>query len=392
MLAEVPNFPLALKQNTELTKNIVSMLIEPLSIPLAECWEINYPEVADYSNYSFFQENPQMATRFMQSEENKKMINFFLFRSYKLAQVLSVSYNLKCVLAHSENFLDEFFRTLEQELQEVDENEKLYNIEIIADLIINIVRLEPYATYNYLLFYNIPFLFARFLHKSKVFDLLSGLVIPSNLFFETTEDMANKYWNYYKQSDFFVELFNVAEKGGRVPKNKTRSAYKPIRIPEMSKLIVGGQMPEKLKLKAFSAAARSAVKTTVGIMVEDQKFIAADIDLVKKYLKEVKGKIQTTSKKTLGSDSRTAPNPKSRQLVRTGTLELLPDEDSIIQSMKANLPINANFNVVFTSPEKLACIEPFKVKRAEATDLSKVRKDSAKTHKTSSRKSRMSVL
>lgn len=367
------------------------MLAEPLAIPLAECWEMNYPEIADYNNSQFFQENSQMAKIFMQSEENKKWINFFLFRAYKMAQVLSVSYNLKFVLAHSENFLDEFFKSIEQELQEVDEQEKLYNVEVLADLVTNIVRLEPYAGYNYLLFYNIPFLFSRFLHKPKVFDLLTGLVVPSNMIFETTEDMSNKYWNYYKQSDFFPDLFSMVTSNIKMDSFKLKSSYKPIRIPEMSKLVVGGMMPDKLKLKAFSSATRTAFQTTAGLMVEDQKFIAADVDLVKKYLKEIKGKMAALSKDSKSSDSKKA-NPKTKQLVRTGTLELLPDEDAIIQSMKGNLPINAKYTVVFTSPDKLALIEPFKVKKMETLETNK-RKESARTSKTNiSRRSRMSVL
>ena len=345
------------------------------------------------SNSSFFQENTQMAKIFMQSEENKRWINFFLLRSYKMAQTLSVSYNLKYVLAHSENFLDEFFNCLETELQAADEHEKLYNIQVLADLVINIVRLEPYAGYNYLLFYNIPFLFSRFLHKSKVFDLLLGLTVPSGMIFETTEDMSNRYWSYYKQSDFFPDLFATVSTNLKIDTFKMKSKYKPIRIPEMSKLMVGGTMPEKMKLRALTSATRTAFQTTKGLMVEDQKFISADIDLVKKYLKGIKAIIPMLNQNSKNSENSKA-NPKGRSLVRTGTLEMMPDENTIIQSIKTNMPINANYTVVFTSPEKLAMVEPFAIKKAENSELSvKGRKDSAKTNKTTvSRRSRLSVL
>lgn len=368
------------------------MIVEPLSVPIAECWEVNYPEVVEYNNARFFQENAQMAQVFMQNEENKKWINLYLFRSYKMVQTLAVPYNLKFVLSHSENFLDEFFRSLEAELQQVGEQEKLYDIEVLADLIVAIVRLEPYAGYNYLLFYNVPFLFARFLHKPKVFDLLTALVVPSNLIFETTEDMANKYWNYYKQSDFFPDLFSVVYSGTKIEAYKFRSTYKPIAIPEMSKLMVGGSIPEKMKLRNFSSATRTAIQTTTGLMVEDQKFISADIDLVRKYLKEIKAKMNASIDAKPVSENLKA-SQRGRQLVKTSTLEIMPNEDSIIQSMKAKVPITANYSLKFTSPEKLALIEPFAVKKTDNHDVSRFRKESSRTIKTNgSRQSRLSIL
>ena len=126
--------------------------------------------------------------------------------------------------------------------------------------------------------------------------------------------------------------------------------------------------------------------------MEDQKFIAADIDLVKKYQKEARAKF-TAMKASLYDPDSQKSNPKTKQLVRSGTLELMPDENTIVQYIKASMPINAKYMLIITSPAKLAQIEPFKPRVND--DLhSKLRGDlaSARTNKSRTSRPRMSVL
>lgn len=373
-----------------LSNTIIAFIVEPLSFPLAECWEIQFPEVAEFSNDEFFRQNKGMAKKFLLVEENKKWLNYYLFRAHKMVQALCVTHNMRCVLAYSENFLDSFFKSVEQELQQLNTEERLYNVNLLAELILQIVKLEPYAGYNYMLFYNIPFLFMRFIDRSIVFDVFAAITLPSNLFAESTEDMANKFWNYFKQSDFFTDLFSILTKNPVNDPRKLKVSYKPIRIPEMSKLMIGGmQQMTKTKLRGTHSG-RLTISSTQGIMVEDQKFIAADIDLVKKYQKEAKAKIVEMSLAMIDSDM---PNkPKVKQLVRTGTLDLVPDENLIVNYIKGNVPINARYSIVVTSPEKLAAIEPFKQKKLEDTSSPKFDGGSStKTIKSRNSRTRMSV-
>lgn len=392
-LADVHNFTLVLRQNSQLTTDIISMIVEPLSMPLDECWEINYPEVADISNQDFFRQNKGMAKKFVETEDNKKWINFYLFRAYKMVQAICATHNMKTLFAYSENFLDVFFGSLERQLQASDLDDRLYNANMLADLVLHVIKVEPYAGYNYVLFYNVPFLFMRFLDRPIVADLLLAVTCPTNLFVESTEEMANKFWDYFKQSDFFVDLFAMLTDGPHVDVRKMKSAYKPIRIPEMSKLMVGGsQQIDKQKARAVLNASRLTLASTKGIMVEDQKFIAADIDLVKKYQKEARAKFAAMKGSLYDPDSHKA-NPKAKQLVRSGTLELMPDENTIVQYIKASMPISAKYMLIITSPAKLAQIEPFKP-RVNEDSHPKLRRDSvsARTNKSRTSRPRMSVL
>lgn len=394
VLADVRNFTLVLRQNSQLTADIIAMIVEPLSMPLDECWELNYPEVADMDNRTYFRQNPGMAKHFIETEENRKWINFYLFRSYKMVQTLCASHNLKTIFTFSESFLDSFFTSLEHQMQASDLGDRLFNANVIADLILNIIRLEPFAGYNYVMYYNVPFIFARFVDRPAVMDLMLTFTCPTNLIAESTEEMANKFWQYFKQSDYFVDLFAGVTEGRRIDGRKLRSTYKPIRIAEMSKLMVGGMhQTDKNKVKASMMASRlTLADSTKGIMVEDQKFIAADIDLVKKYQKEAKKKLAAMKGSLLDPDSPTKKS-KGRQLVRSGTLEMMPDENTIVQYIKERLPINSNYTLIITSPEKLAKIEPFKPKLNDDSNK-KIRRDSvsARTTKSKQSRARMSVL
>jgi len=272
---------------------------------------------------------------------------------------------MKSILARSKTFIDTLFQKAIMQLSRQDLDHKFFNIAHIGELLLSLLAQEPYAMYSYILYYNLPMYLYPWISCPKILDFLLAITLPSNLLFVTTDDMASLMWNYMRNSDFFTDLFDCVYEGKEVQeKRKLSLEYKPSKVPDLTKIIIGGEDGQGKRGGFSPSRASTAAYSAKGIMIEDIRFIAADIDLVKKYFKD-------SRTIAINDEENSSPNVNiiepfavraNKILQRAGTLDLLTNEDAIIHRMKANMPLNSKDKLIITSPRTLAQIEPFKSK------------------------------
>lgn len=245
--------------------------------------------------------------------------------------------------------------------------QNLFNPSQVASMLTTLLQLEPYSTFNYILYYNVPFLLAAYLDCSIVQEFLFAVICPDRRLAEINDEMAAKICDYFKQSDFFSELFEAVLRGTPFEMRKFRIAYKPIKMNDMARLKTNqgaGISPSKAQVRYHLA--KGSLPIAKGMMVEDQRFIAADIDRVRTNQDKNKLKKKTVDVHTPNG---AANAQKLKMFRRSGTINENDQENALFDAIKLNVPINANYQVVFTSPEKLAQIEPFKPKVAQKSPV-----------------------
>ena len=346
---------------------MIGFVIDPLNADLSELWEQTYPDIPDISIERYFKEK-YLGKTLLSDPEVSKMAPLHFFRAYKTVETLSLPSNLRAIFNCCETFMDIFFRRICEELDPSEDEDTLYNPNLIASMILAFLQVEPFATYNYLMFYNAPFLLARYLNHSKVFDVLLALSFPQPSIAETTEEMTLKLWNYLRQSDFFPDLVSTLGKQKCVFPERLKLSvdYKPVKCADLSRLSMGNTNKNLLKL----LGTKFNQGLTRGVMVEDAKFIVGDIDRVKEHLKLFKHRVPQSRETSENSAS-----PRTKKLKRSDTLELITDQEAIIQQIKRNFPINSKDVLIITSPERLAQIEPFKAAIQNSDSVGRSRKD-----------------
>ena len=377
LLAFFPKIIESLKSGYTLVDRLLGFIIDPLNADLGDVWEKVYPEYSEMPIEKYFKEQ-YLGKTLLSDPDVCKQIPLHFFRAYKTVETLSLPSNLRVLFNCCETFMDIFFRRVCEELDPSEDEDTIYNPNLIASMILAFLQVEPFATYNYLMFYNAPFLMARYLNHSKIFDVLLALAFPQPAIAETTEEMTLKLWNYFRQSDFFPDLVSTLGKPKCLFPEKLKQSveYKPVKCADLSRLSMGNTNKNLLKLlgtKFYQGLTR-------GVMVEDAKFIVADIDRVREHFKYSKQKSNNMTRELQEHTT----SPQSKKLKRSDTLELINDQEAIIQEIKRNFPLNSKDTLIITSPERLAQIEPFKMVMHLSDSGAKLRKDgsSSRTNKT----------
>ena len=245
-------------------------------------------------------------------------------------KALTIYPNFKFILNSNQTFIDTFFKKIIEEVfsQKNPTNPAtLCNVGHLAKLLIFMLEKKAYIIQSYFLRYNLPYYLVEYLDYPAVFDLVSGICSFGSPHLKLTPDIADRFWGYFKETNFLTELAMLMYEGTPLPASKRGEGYKTVYLGDFSKMIMGAEDDYTLANYEFLVEKKSGF-----VLAEERHKVSKDVDRIFKHLKGRGNEMLEVETDFLRSPARDH---------RTTSATKLDDKTSIVDLKKVEMTMDS---------------------------------------------------